>query len=188
MTKVNWGLKRQCVGCSSRFYDLGKNPASCPKCKTSNDINAPVKTRRGRAKATVEVAADDPLLKEKARAEGKQKVKKPVVAKEIDDVDLEEFEDIETIDAEEEIEEIADDVEDIESLEELEDIEATGTDDEEIEIEDEAGDGAIIDGIDDEEEMDDDEEEDGKSSKRGAKPVAKGKKTLPVKAKKKAKK
>ena len=102
MTNQKWGLKRQCPACTTRYYDLGKNPATCPKCKTVHDINAPVKTRRGRAKATVDVAIDDPLLKEKAKNEAK-KVKKPI--KEIEDIDLEEFEDVETIDTDEEIEE-----------------------------------------------------------------------------------
>ena len=29
------GEKRVCPGCAAKFYDLGKNPAVCPMCKTS---------------------------------------------------------------------------------------------------------------------------------------------------------
>lgn len=32
MIKLEWGLKRQCLGCSTRFYDLRKSPIICPEC------------------------------------------------------------------------------------------------------------------------------------------------------------
>ena len=32
MTKPNLGKKRTCLSCETRFYDLNKNPAICPKC------------------------------------------------------------------------------------------------------------------------------------------------------------
>ncbi len=28
------GTKRLCIGCSAKFYDLGKNPIVCPTCET----------------------------------------------------------------------------------------------------------------------------------------------------------
>ena len=34
MAKPELGLKRQCMSCGAKFYDLGKNPAVCPKCGT----------------------------------------------------------------------------------------------------------------------------------------------------------
>ena len=29
------GLKRQCLSCAAKFYDLAKNPILCPKCGTT---------------------------------------------------------------------------------------------------------------------------------------------------------
>ena len=71
MDKNSLGNKRICVGCGAKFYDLGKNPAPCPKCRTANDINAQFRVRR-KSKATVEVDNDDPLIKQKAKQEAKQ--------------------------------------------------------------------------------------------------------------------
>ena len=34
MAKPELGLKRQCMSCGAKFYDLNKNPAVCPKCGT----------------------------------------------------------------------------------------------------------------------------------------------------------
>jgi len=153
---INLGLKRSCVGCGAKFYDLAKNPAKCPKCGTVNDINM-VARRRGRAKAALPGDSDDPLLKEKAKMENRQaKSKKPI--KEIEGVDLDAFEDIEPIAGDDDIEEIEeDDIETIESLEEIE--EDTDDDLEEGLEEDEMGDEAIIDDIDDEEEEEEEEED-----------------------------
>jgi uncharacterized protein (TIGR02300 family) len=32
VTKPNLGKKRTCLSCETRFFDLNKNPAICPKC------------------------------------------------------------------------------------------------------------------------------------------------------------
>jgi uncharacterized protein (TIGR02300 family) len=34
VAKPELGLKRQCMSCGAKFYDLGKDPAVCPKCAT----------------------------------------------------------------------------------------------------------------------------------------------------------
>jgi hypothetical protein len=163
------GLKRSCVACAAKFYDLGKNPAKCPKCGTVNDINISTR-RRGRAKAALPGDSDDPLLKEKAKMETRQaKAKKPV--KVVEGVDLDAFEDIEPIAGDDDIEEIEED--DIETLESLEEIEGDEDDDlEEGLVEDEMGDEVLIDDIEEEEDEDDDEDEDEKPS-RAKKPAKK---------------
>ncbi len=51
MVKVEWGTKRTCTGCGSRFYDLRKVQATCPECGAVCDFSAPVRGRRGRAAA-----------------------------------------------------------------------------------------------------------------------------------------
>ncbi len=32
MNKENWGIKRVCLCCGTRFYDLNKSPILCPNC------------------------------------------------------------------------------------------------------------------------------------------------------------
>jgi uncharacterized protein (TIGR02300 family) len=46
MAKPELGLKRICVACGTRFYDLAKSPAACPKCGTEQPIEQP-RPRRG---------------------------------------------------------------------------------------------------------------------------------------------
>lgn len=168
MTNPNWGTKRACPKCATRFYDLGKNPAKCPKCGVEHDVTVPVKTRRTRTKSAPPAAA----IPDKAKVEAKKKIKKPV--KEIEDIDLDEFEDI-AVDSDEEIEEIDDDMEDIENLEELEEVEEVkegeGLDDETA-IEDKAATkGVLIDPVDDDENVEEDEE-DAKAKRSASKQAA----------------
>jgi len=177
VTKADFGQKRLCSACSTRFYDLGKNPAKCPKCGTMNDAAAPVKVRRNRKPAALAVDNDDPLVKAKAAVKPPPKPKKPV--KEIEDVDLEEFEDIETLDAEEDIEEI-EEMEDIETLEVLEEAGQSEPVDGDAAIEEESvGDATLIDGVEEVEEGEPTEEDEKKTKTRtkiAAKAKKKGKK------------
>ena len=46
MVKAELGQKRICVSCSTRFYDLAKAPAACPKCGTEQPVEQP-RARRG---------------------------------------------------------------------------------------------------------------------------------------------
>ena len=32
MARPELGLKRQCMNCGAKFYDLARDPATCPKC------------------------------------------------------------------------------------------------------------------------------------------------------------
>ncbi len=41
MAKPELGTKRVCVSCSTRFYDLTKVPAVCPKCGTEQPLDQP---------------------------------------------------------------------------------------------------------------------------------------------------
>jgi uncharacterized protein (TIGR02300 family) len=45
MAKPELGSKRVCISCSTRFYDLTKTPAVCPKCGTEQPLDQP-RTRR----------------------------------------------------------------------------------------------------------------------------------------------
>lgn len=46
--KDSWGVKRTCTSCESRFYDLGKVPATCPKCLTVLELaTSAIKGKKG---------------------------------------------------------------------------------------------------------------------------------------------
>ena len=45
MAKPELGTKRICVSCGTRFYDLGKVPAICPKCGTEQPPDQPKQRR-----------------------------------------------------------------------------------------------------------------------------------------------
>ena len=52
MAKSEWGKKRTCQNCGAKYYDLKKEPPTCPKCDTVFQVEAPARARRGRAAAT----------------------------------------------------------------------------------------------------------------------------------------
>ncbi|MGX9966435.1 TIGR02300 family protein [Roseomonas sp. F4] len=41
MAKPELGLKRVCVSCGTKFYDLTRQPAICPKCGTEQPAEQP---------------------------------------------------------------------------------------------------------------------------------------------------
>ena len=54
------GAKQICPNCQSKFYDLGRRPAVCPKCGESFDPEEALKSRRVRARAvTPDYDAED---------------------------------------------------------------------------------------------------------------------------------
>ena len=50
MAKPEWGKKRQCPSCGTKFYDLRKSPPACPSCGETLDVEAQTKTKRSRSK------------------------------------------------------------------------------------------------------------------------------------------
>ena len=40
MPKDEWGVKRVCPTCSTRFYDLQHDPMTCPKCGSTFTIES----------------------------------------------------------------------------------------------------------------------------------------------------
>jgi uncharacterized protein (TIGR02300 family) len=54
------GAKQICPNCQSKFYDLGRRPARCPKCGESFDPEEALKSRRVRARSiTPDYDAED---------------------------------------------------------------------------------------------------------------------------------
>lgn len=98
MAKAEWGMKRVCPNCATRYYDMKKNPPVCPSCGTAFDPESLMKTRRGRS----------------------AEAKKPQPAEELEDLpvlDTEEADDDAVI---EDADELGDDV-DVEEVVEVED-------------------------------------------------------------------
>jgi len=54
LAKPEWGTKRICPSCGTRYYDLMREQVVCPKCSTPYDPEAFLKARRSRPVAPVE--------------------------------------------------------------------------------------------------------------------------------------
>jgi uncharacterized protein (TIGR02300 family) len=48
VAKPEWGIKRICPSCGARYYDLRKDPPTCPTCGAEFDPEALLKSRRAR--------------------------------------------------------------------------------------------------------------------------------------------
>jgi len=55
VAKAEWGLKRICPNCGTRYYDFHKEPPTCPACGTAYDPEALLKSRRARPGMAEEV-------------------------------------------------------------------------------------------------------------------------------------
>jgi len=55
VAKPELGTKRLCAGCGAKFYDLNKDPITCPKCGTVYEVA--VVAPRGRPDAAAAAAA-----------------------------------------------------------------------------------------------------------------------------------
>ncbi len=56
MAKPEWGVKRLCQSCATKFYDLGRSPIACPQCGARFDPEALLKSRRSRPAAATKPA------------------------------------------------------------------------------------------------------------------------------------
>ena len=71
MAKTEWGVKRTCLACSTRFYDMRKDPITCPSCDTKFDIETIFRPRRSRA--STEEQAPKPIVQEAASSDDIEK-------------------------------------------------------------------------------------------------------------------
>lgn len=46
MAKPDLGTKRTCPNCGSKYYDLNRNPITCPSCGTIFEVAAPARAER----------------------------------------------------------------------------------------------------------------------------------------------
>jgi uncharacterized protein (TIGR02300 family) len=136
VAKPEWGAKHICHNCGTRFYDMHRAEIVCPKCNTTFDPEALLKSRRSRGGFTGDVT---PVRPSRSRAKAPAEVEAPAAEEEEEPVGggdeeaAEEDTDLESIESgEEEFEE----GEDEESGVLLEDASELGDDDVEIDVED----------------------------------------------------
>ena len=48
MAKPEWGKKRTCQNCGAKYYDMLKEPPTCPKCETVFQQETSQRGQRGR--------------------------------------------------------------------------------------------------------------------------------------------
>src|SRR5207248_4289407 len=100
VAKPEWGMKRICPSCGTRYYDLMRDPVVCPKCSTPFDPEAFLKARRSRPAAPVERELE-PV--------GAEDIDPDLEAEETEKVEEEEEEGVPLEEAEEEEEELIED-------------------------------------------------------------------------------
>ena len=69
MANPELGAKQICPTCQSKFYDLNRRPATCPKCGSSFDPEEAVKVRRVRTRGATPDYEDAPETPAKPAAE-----------------------------------------------------------------------------------------------------------------------
>ncbi len=65
MPNEEWGVKRLCPKCATRFYDLQKDPMTCPSCAEEFDLASltnPGKSTTSKAKAKKEADKAEPVI------------------------------------------------------------------------------------------------------------------------------
>ena len=88
MAKPDLGTKRQCLSCGAKYYDLGKDPATCPRCGAVFQAPALLRARSEAKQANdedTETELDAPEIISLEEAEAEDAGKDPV----IDDVEIE---------------------------------------------------------------------------------------------------
>ena len=48
MAKPEWGKKRICLACNTKYYDFNKSPIICPSCGSELDPDIYLKSRKGK--------------------------------------------------------------------------------------------------------------------------------------------
>jgi uncharacterized protein (TIGR02300 family) len=76
VAKAEWGTKRLCPNCGTRYYDMRHDPIVCPHCGSPFDPEALLKTRRTRAVAPAVTDADEEIEPDL----GGEEVAEPVIA------------------------------------------------------------------------------------------------------------
>ena len=63
MANPDWGEKRECQECQARFYDLKRDPITCPKCEAVIRIEPPKRVRPAARKRAEEAPKETAIAK-----------------------------------------------------------------------------------------------------------------------------
>ena len=66
MAKPEWGIKRICVNCGSKYYDMQKSAPACPSCGAEHNPELVLRSRRNRLAEEEPVERDAPLAASKS--------------------------------------------------------------------------------------------------------------------------
>ena len=102
MPKEEWGVKRLCPHCASRFYDLARDPMTCPVCANTYSVDS-LTAGRGRV-----IVADKASVREREL--------------DVEDLDAEEDIDADAGDADLDDDLLEDDEDDTVSLDDIADV------------------------------------------------------------------
>ena len=64
MAKPEWGKKRICLACNTKYYDFNKSPIICPSCGSEFDPDIYLKSRKGKNLSTKAVSEKKPNMSE----------------------------------------------------------------------------------------------------------------------------
>ena len=64
MANPEWGKKRICISCNTKYYDLNKSPIICPSCGIEFDPDTYLKTKRGKGLLTKMVPENNQNISE----------------------------------------------------------------------------------------------------------------------------
>ncbi|MAQ55603.1 MAG: TIGR02300 family protein [Rhodospirillales bacterium] len=81
LAKPEWGVKRTCLACSTRFYDMQKDPITCPNCGAIFDVETIFRPRRSRA------AAEEPAIQPESPVASDEDIEKQLAALADDSID-----------------------------------------------------------------------------------------------------
>ena len=59
MAKPEWGVKRICSSCGTKYYDLNKSNIVCPSCGAKFDPNYHIKTRKAKSTSSKTLPEND---------------------------------------------------------------------------------------------------------------------------------
>ena len=64
MAKPEWGKKRICPSCNTKYYDFNKSPIICPSCNTEFDPDIYLRSRKGKSLSSKIVAENNQDMSE----------------------------------------------------------------------------------------------------------------------------
>ena len=87
MAKPEWGIKRICPNCGTRYYDLRRDPPTCPSCGAVFDPEALLKSRRARPAPVEEIKKARVVVNPDIELDADDEVVAPIEDVAVDDLD-----------------------------------------------------------------------------------------------------